>query len=228
MIRRLDFMISVFGLTVIGLVPCAQSRGLDGYDFTLRGGYSAVTDNQTQFEIFGGISGPGTFEFLFDDSYAISAAVGRDFGEGWRAELDVSYRNYEADQYSLATGAGHAILATNAEVSIWSPLVRASYDVLSNDSWGLALGAGAGAVYATLSTAANGNTVEHQSWAVTGQVFTEARYCPSASLCAIIEYQYGFVEDLTIDDPSAVTDIYYRADILQQAVMGGIRYRFGK
>ena len=103
-IRRHNFLISVFGLTAIGLVPGACAGGLDGYDFTLRYGVSAVS----------------------------------------------------------------------------------------------------------------------------GQVFAEARDCPTAALCGLVEYHYGFIDDLTIDDPSAVTDIYYRTDILQQAVMGRIRYRFGQ
>lgn len=107
---------------------------LEGASFTNAAG-AAITGSQLNFDI-----GP-----------AVTGAVGYAFGNGWRAEFELGYRNSPASDLTLANGAvvGGSI-DLKAHVNAFSYMGNALYDFdltpYGIDKWTPHLGGGIGAV----------------------------------------------------------------------------------
>jgi opacity protein-like surface antigen len=86
----------------------------------------------------------------WDTGYAVAAAVGYDFGDHWRAELEVAYRQNNVDLACKPAGTD-----CDSSTRIWelSEMVNVLYDFHLGGNWSAALGAGIGGKTITSSRA---------------------------------------------------------------------------
>ena len=123
-------------------VGAPQAEAATGWYLGLGAGANWVQDSDWKGKVAGaGTTTSGNAEF--DTGYAVAGSVGYDWGH-WRAELEVTYRNNDAQCASFAGGASPCLPIPG--VSLWelSQMINVLYDFDLGGRWGASLGVGAG------------------------------------------------------------------------------------
>jgi len=124
--------------------------------------------------------------FTFDTGYAVAAAVGYDFGDHWRAELEVAYRHNNVNNVCTAGG------CSSTSASLWelSEMVNVLYDFQLGGNWSASVGAGIGGNLVTWR-----NSVSFDDYVFAGQLIAEVGYQFADRWQAFASYRYVMMSD---------------------------------
>jgi opacity protein-like surface antigen len=146
--KKIVFLALAFAGAVAVSGAHAQQASSTGWYGQFSAGYLQFQDNT------GSINGTSV-KSEYDDGFAISAAAGYAFGNGFRAELEGGYGKTGYDTVTV----GSTRVSVNADIDLWSVYAAGYYD------FNLAgvkpyVGAGLGFVYASMDnfTATSGGT----------------------------------------------------------------------
>lgn len=160
------------------------------------------------------VKGTPSGKIDFDTGYAGLLKGGYAFGNGWRAEGEVGYRNWDADSAGVS-----------GELRAYNIFANALYDFMPNGSWSPYLGAGAGMVrYVSDGVSALGVTSNDQdnTWGVQG--IAGAWFALSDNWLLSADYRYMYTGDAKLNTSGAAT---IEPDNSNHTVMLGVTYRFG-
>jgi OmpA-OmpF porin, OOP family len=147
-------------------------------------------------------------QFDFDDGYIASGAVGYDFGQNWRVEFEVSYRDNDVSNFN--------------GIEVWelSQLVNVLYDVPLGGNWEVSVGAGVGGNLIVLQ---QWDSIDLDDYVVAGQLLAEASYRLSNRWQAFAGYRYLVVDDFGADyatDPLTGIDF----EKTEHSLLVGLRF----
>ena len=149
----------------------------------------------------------------FDNGWAGVATVGHSYYNGIRAELELGYRNNNAD-------------SLNGSARTWSLMGNALYDFANASPITPYIGAGAGVAhvgYHNISPVA-GSTIDDGDYAPALQGIIGANYAVNSNVSVFTNYQYmkAFDVDVKTDSGTKID-----TDYDNHTVLVGVRYNFG-
>ena len=169
----------------------------------------------------------------FDTGWAALGTVGYGFERNWRVEVEVGYRENDADRYF----AGKGLAIINEEVALvaprfplsrdgsldeWSFMANVVYDVPLSDKLDLNIGVGAGADFATFKDSSG---FDDDDWNFAYQALVGLSYAVSDRLDLTLTYRYLNVDSPSFSDRRLVgTDNYAFEDVEKHTVTVGLRY----
>jgi len=135
----------------------------------------------------------------FDTGYVVAGTVGYDWGH-WRAELELAYRNNDAD-CSIVDNRGSCVPLPGVELWEFSQMINVLYDFNLGGRWGASLGAGVGGNLVTGKGALFfGNNID--DYVIAGQVIAELNYQISDRWQLYGTYRFMFMDDPDLDAPT--------------------------
>lgn len=199
------------------LAPLALASGAvagEGWYFGLEGGNNWIDDTSVVRVINAGP--PFATEFGFDSGWAAFLTIGHKFSSRWRLELEGGYRRNDFE------------LGPN-ELSEWSAMANALYDIPLTERVGLSIGVGAGADYATLKLPAV--LFDESSWNFAYQGIAGFSYVVSPRVDVFANYRYFQVvepEFSGVANFDGLVNAHYALDdLVKHTVTVGFRYHFG-
>jgi OOP family OmpA-OmpF porin len=138
-----------------------------GWYLSLAAGANWIQDGDFDYKSGGVVTSANTASW--ETGWAAAAAVGYDFGNHWRAELEVAYRHNDVD--SICNGLG---CSSSWEVWELSEMVNVLYDVRLGGNWSAAVGAGIGGNLVTLKPQSGGASDDDYVFA--GQLIAQLAY----------------------------------------------------
>jgi len=126
----------------------------------------------------------------YDRGYIVTGALGYDFGEHWRTEFEVAYRDNDVKSIgALPRGFEDLSLPQVWELS---QMVNVMYDVPVGGNWEVSVGAGVGGNLVAIKGLDVG---EVDDYVVAGQLIAETSYRFSDRWQAYAGYHYTFQDD---------------------------------
>jgi OOP family OmpA-OmpF porin len=161
-----------------------------GWYLSLAAGANWVPDGKFDFKSTGGTT-PGNASW--DTGYAVSSAVGYDFGNHWRAEFEVTYRHNRLDHACSSRGD-----CSNGESSLWelSQMVNILYDFELGGNWSAAVGAGIGGNLVVLKP---DFAPEGDDYVFAGQLIAQVAYRFADRWQAYLDYHFMMMQDPSLD-----------------------------
>jgi opacity protein-like surface antigen len=114
-------VVTVFSLALAG---GAMADGSSKYYVDVGGGYTIIDDADLSDSTLPGVSGT----LSADGGYQFTAAIGREMGSGFRAELEFSYRQADLDDITIAAFGLTATGVVDGDVSTLSGMANVLYD----------------------------------------------------------------------------------------------------
>lgn len=204
------------------LASTANATHVNGYYVSLEGGASWIQDwDHTQVTT----APPGTdpASASFDTGWAVLASVGYGFGNGFRAELEGGYRDNELDAYTSNLAPRPAAVGDLTEFSI---MLNALYDIPVTERLSVSLGAGAGADFAEIDLT-DGTHVNADHWSFAYQGIAGINYDIGARTTLFVNYRYFRVTDPEFDFRPVAPGYFEGDDIVKHTATIGLRYHFG-
>jgi outer membrane protein OmpA-like peptidoglycan-associated protein len=130
--------------------------------------------------------------FSYDSGYIVSGAVGFDFGDHWRTEFEVAYRDNNVKSY---TSGGEGPFTTSAQVWELSQMVNVLYDVPLGGNWEASVGAGVGGNLVVLKNWEDSSGTQQDDYVVAGQLIAQAAYRFADRWQVYADYHYMFMDD---------------------------------
>ncbi|MEQ1756390.1 MAG: OmpA family protein [Micropepsaceae bacterium] len=140
-------------------------------------------------------------KFSYDDGYIVSGAVGYDFGDHWRAEFEVAYRDNDVDSYVNTYGDRYT---TSAQVWELSQMVNVLYDMSLGGNWEASVGAGVGGNLVVLKDWSSYG--DQDDYVLAGQLIAQVAYQFSDRWKAYADYHYMFMDDPSLSYLNAPAD----------------------
>lgn len=167
--------------------------------------------NHTQEQDFsGGASGE------LDEGYAVSGAVGYNFGAGWRSELEVAYRNNDVD--SLENAAGASLPSPGGDVTSTAFMFNGYYDLPTGTALTPYVGAGIGLARVNVDYDSAGvNIADEDSTEFAYQGVAGLSYAISPNADLFAEYKYFATSDIDLGGGA-------EADYQNHTVLAGLKY----
>ncbi|MEQ1756389.1 MAG: OmpA family protein [Micropepsaceae bacterium] len=159
----------------------------------------------------------------WNDGYIVGGAVGYDFGDHWRAEFEVTYRDNDGDQYCSESG---DCFSTPQEIWELSQMVNVLYDFPLGGNWEASVGAGVGGnlvVVKNYSSNWGELTADLDDYVLAGQLLAQASYQFSDRWKAFVDYHFTFMDDPDFSDLD-VPAYHYDMEKTEHAVMLGLRF----
>ena len=128
-----------------------------------------------------------TASFSWDTGYAVAASVGYDFGDHWRAELEVAYRHNNGNTICGGTG---GCGSTSARLWELSEMVNVLYDFQLGGNWSASVGAGIGG-----NLVGWRNSISFDDYVFAGQLIGEVGYQFADRWQAFASYHYVMMSD---------------------------------
>ena len=188
---------------------------------SLFGGFSWISD-----EVTAHYDGTTRYDLDFDGGFLIGAALGTHITESVRAEIELSYSNYDADGAEDDDGdpvdwegdVGIIYLMGNLWWDFWQAGFLTPY-----------VGAGAGIAHvnpdAVLDDDPADNTYDEETWAVAAQVGLGVRFDLSDMFMVDLGYRFRGAFSADLDDNDG-TDPLIGADFMSHNVLAGITLDF--
>lgn len=203
-------LISATSVVLAGGMPLAAQAGSGTY-LEFGGGAVELMDSD--------ISGSGIdTEAEFDTGYALRAAVGHAYDNGWRAEVEIGYRANEIEDIGSVNGSGDA--------KALSGMINGYKDFDLGNGWEPYLGLGVGAVrveadgYSPVST----SSIDDRDTAFGYQGIAGIAWSVSDNVALTADYRYLATDDLSLRTAGGSSvDAEYRS----HTVMLGLRFSFG-
>ena len=202
-------------MAAIAMTGAAQAdyTSPTGWYMSLEAGANWLQDGDLQTN-----GSPGTAEeFQFNEGYIVSGAIGYDFGQNWRVEFEVAYRDNDVDAVCYQTG---DCFTTSAQVWELSQMVNVLYDIPLGGNWEASVGAGIGGNLVALK---NWTSLEMDDYVLAGQLLAEVGYRFSDRWQAYAGYRYMMVDDPNMHD---LTDPLYVTEFekSEHSLLVGLRF----
>ena len=189
----------------------AAAEGINVYvDFA--GGANFLEDSD--------ISGTGLNTSAdFDPGFAVKAAIGNALDTGFRFEAEFAYRENDADGVGGSSASG--------DVSAWSLMGNAIYDIKTGGRLTPYIGVGAGVAGIDWNdiTPVGGGTVDDNATVFAYQGIAGAAYRINDNLQLTLDYRYFATEDHVL---TTSTGTNFDADYQSHSIMVGLRWTFGE
>jgi OOP family OmpA-OmpF porin len=165
-----------------------------GWYLSLAAGGNVVPDGKFDLKSTGGTSHGNA---SWDTGYAVSSAVGYDFGNHWRAEFEVTYRHNRLEK-GCTTGGECGDPGFTAEQSLWelSQMVNILYDFQLGGNWSASVGAGIGGNLVVLKP---DFAPEGDDYVFAGQVIAQVGYQFADRWQAYLDYHFMMMQDPSLD-----------------------------
>ena len=205
----------LLGAVASAVLSLSASAGtIQGWYVGLEGGGNWIDDVKETLTLDGVFDGSSKYEF--DSGWAALATVGHGFGS-FRVELEGGYRDNDT-----TSGGG--------ELSEWSVMANALYDLSVTEKLSLTLGVGAGGDFAKLEFPPS--LFQDEQWNFAYQGIAGLSYALSRHLDLILTYRYlrvtspEFADIATSNETTALAK-YSFDDIVKHTATVGLRYAFG-
>jgi outer membrane protein OmpA-like peptidoglycan-associated protein len=201
--------------SVAAIAMAGSANAATGWYMSLGAGANWIEDGKYQWYHSGSATDHGTYSY--DDGYVVTGAVGFDFGEHWRTEFEVAYRDNNIDSYACGGECGGK---TSAEVWELSQMVNVLYDIPLGGQWEASVGAGVGGNLVVLK---NLDSLDMDDYVLAGQLIAQAAYRLSDRWQLFADYHYMFMDDPKMND---LTDPEYDFEIekTDHALQIGLRF----
>ncbi len=188
----------------------------------------AAADSKVYVDIAGGvnlledsdISGTGlSTEADFDAGFAVKGAVGNALDTGFRFEAEVAYRQNDADGVGASSAGG--------DVSAWSLMGNAIYDIETGGRLTPYIGVGAGVAGIDWNdvTPVGGGSVDDNATVFAYQGIAGAAYRVNDNLQLTLDYRYFATVE---PDLTTSTGTNFDTDYRSHSIMVGLRWTFGE
>jgi outer membrane protein OmpA-like peptidoglycan-associated protein len=178
-------------------------------------------------------SGRSSGELSFDTGWAGFATIGYGFEKNWRVELEVGYRDNDAELTrgsrcsedvvkEVAYGYGCGVRTYEGDLTEWTAMVNVIYDVPLTEKLDLNLGVGAGVDFVKLDLSnARGTYVDDSDTRFAFQAIAGLTYQVTKRLDLTLTYRY-----LNVREPefSARYKTLELDDVQKHTVTVGLRY----
>jgi outer membrane protein OmpA-like peptidoglycan-associated protein len=204
-------------MAAIAMTGAAQADYVSptGWYMSLGAGANWLEDGDMQSFYSGTFTDAWTYSY--SQGYIVSGSVGYDFGDHWRVEFEVAYRDNDADKWVYTDGRGAG--TTDAEVSEFSQMVNVLYDFQLGGNWEATVGAGIGGNLVTW----NWGDPQYDDYVFAGQLIAGAAYQFADRWKAFADYRYMIMDDpdfKDLDDP-----LYnYTIEKTDHSVLVGLRF----
>jgi OmpA-OmpF porin, OOP family len=163
----------------------------------------------------------GTFQdawtYSYSDGYIVSGSIGFDFGDHWRAEFELAYRDNDADTYCYTDG--RSCGPTDADVSELTQMFNVLYDFQLGGNWEATVGAGVGGNLITW----NWGDPQYDDYVLAGQLIGGVSYQFADRWKAFADYRYMVLDDASfadLDDP----EYDYTLEKTEHSLLVGLRF----
>jgi OmpA-OmpF porin, OOP family len=182
MVRRVLAM----GASVIALSIAASPAMADptGWYLSLEGGANIVRDADVTLT-----NPPGTIATDFDTGWAVMGAVGYRWDSNWRLEFELAFRSNDFATLAPALGTG--------QVTQFSQMVNAIYDLELTDRLSLGLGAGLGGVLVSMDSTVLGPLDD--DYTLAGQLIAQLNYRIAKRLDLFLDARYFVASNPELD-----------------------------
>ncbi len=214
---------AALGLT-LGPMATALAQQPEGWYVEGAGGVNWMEDMDFAIE------DPGdpdeVFSTEYDTGFAVSGRVGYAFGNGFRVDGEVAYRQNDFDTINI-DGESVGSPAYDGDVSSWAFMLNGLYDISTGTSLTPYVGVGVGAVIVDFDGNLEGTSLSGDDTVFAAQGIAGLAYEFSPNLSAIVDYRYlrGFDVDAQVAQDGGETG-FYRDDYANHTVMAGLRYTF--
>jgi outer membrane protein OmpA-like peptidoglycan-associated protein len=200
--------------TTVLLALQASTAQAQGWYVGLEGGGNWIDDTDVSVSFNNNTPTTGTFEF--ESGWAAFATAGYAFG-GFRVELEGGYR-------------ANDLVSSTGDLTEWTVMANALYDIPVSDKLKLSVGGGAGADFATLDIP--GTRFNDNQWNFAWQGIAGLSYALSKHLDLTLTYRYLRVTSpdfagIGYDGEGVASLSYGLDDIVKHAATVGLRYSFG-
>ncbi|MCH8092341.1 MAG: outer membrane beta-barrel protein [Proteobacteria bacterium] len=189
----------------------AAAEGIDVY-LDIAGGVNFLEDSD--------ISGTGLSTSAdFDPGFAVKAAIGNALDTGFRFEAEFAYRENDADGVGGSSASG--------DVSAWSLMGNAIYDIKTGGRLTPYIGVGAGVAGIDWNdiTPVGGGSVDDNATVFAYQGIAGAAYRINDNLQLTLDYRYFATEDHVL---TTSTGTNFDTDYRSHAIFVGLRWTFGE
>jgi len=215
---KLALLATVAGLSVFS--ASQSSAHNQGWYVGLEAGGNWIGDNDVAFQSAVGDNYVGTVSF--DTGWAGLATIGYGFERNWRVEFEAGYRDNDTDTFFLGKNANQIDLTRSGNLTEWSFMANAIYDVPLASKLDLNVGIGVGADLAKFK---DGATVDDQDWNFAYQAIVGLSYAVSDRLDLTLTYRYLNVDAPSFADATARgVNTYTFDDVEKHTVTVGLRY----
>ena len=198
-------------LSSASVLADSHEAGDSGFYIDLGAGGLILSDSN--------ISGGGIdTDAEFDPGYAARSAVGYAYDGGWRAEIEVGYRENGVDTIGSSAGSGDS--------SALSGMINGYYDFRSDSPLTPYVGVGLGLtqVEADGYSPVSGSSIDDDDVAFSYQGIVGASWAVGDALALTADYRYLATDDVSLSTASGTgVDTEYRS----HAVFIGLRISFG-
>jgi len=205
-------------MAAIAMTGAAQADYVSptGWYMSLGAGANWIEDADLRTIFDGGL---GSFDgFQFNDGYIVSGAIGYDFGQNWRVEFEVAYRDNDVD----AVCGGNVCDTTSAQVWELSQMVNVLYDVPLGGNWEASVGAGIGGNLVVLKEWMN-SSPDMDDYVLAGQLLAEVGYRFADRWQAYAGYRYMIVDDPSMGNPTDPLEVV-EFEKSEHSVLVGLRF----
>ncbi len=174
-----------------------------GWYLSLGAGANWLPDNDIDEFSLGG-SPSTTNEFSWETGYIVAGAIGYDFANRWRVELEMAYRHNDVDGF-LSSGSPSS--APGAEIWELSQMVNVFYDLPVSGNFSVSAGAGIGGTLVVFNPGCSGNfesencNVETDDYVLTGQLIAQAAYRLTERWQLYLDYRFMLLDDAEVRNP---------------------------
>ena len=162
-----------------------------GWYMSLGAGANWIESDSWDTYVNGVWTSGGTYDY--DSGYIVSGAVGYDFGDHWRAEFEVAYRDNDVHTYCDSVDCGNS---TSAEVWELSQMVNVFYDLPLGGNWEASVGAGLGGNLVVIeNVSVNGGSTTIDDYVIAGQLIAQTAYRFADRWQVFADYRYMIMDD---------------------------------
>jgi outer membrane protein OmpA-like peptidoglycan-associated protein len=201
--------------SVAAIAMAGSANAATGWYMSLGAGANWIEDGD--FRVYVDDTEIGAGSVKYERGYVVSGALGYDFGEHWRTEFEVAYRDNDVKSFAPMPGDFDFSLPQVWELS---QMVNVMYDVPLGGNWEVSVGAGVGGNLVTIKGLDIG---EVDDYVVAGQLIAETSYRFSDRWQAYAGYHYMFQDDpnaALLSVPTASVEI----EKTEHALSVGLRF----
>ena len=201
------------------LVLASSASAATGWYMSLGAGWNWLSDGDI-LEINTGVV-DDTNRMEWGDGYIIAGAVGYDWGR-WRAELEVAYRDNDADRRCSR----NCFNGNGTEVWELSQMVNVLYDIPLGGQWEASVGAGVGGNLVVLTAGqfdppASG--LDSDDYVIAAQLIAQAAYRLSDRWQLYLDYHFMWNDDAEMQSPTNPFEVW-EVEKTEHSVLIGVRF----
>jgi outer membrane protein OmpA-like peptidoglycan-associated protein/opacity protein-like surface antigen len=207
---------------VLGSIGAAEAAITTptGWYLSLGAGVNWIEDGDvTEFDP------PGVLEtvmhFSWEDGFVATGAVGYDFGDHWRAEFEVAYRDNDDDGFCRG---GRSCAGGSTDVWEFSQMVNVLYDIGLGGNWEASVGAGVGGNLVAMRSGSFFDTSgTADDYVLAGQLIAQVGYRFAERWQLYLDYHYMIMDDPEFQNPGDALDVF-EMEKTDHSLLIGIRF----